>query len=372
MKIAVVTTSFLPNVGGAEHAVHHLATCWGRAGHRVTVVHGAGADAPTSPDYATSRYRIPRGAHRLGPHRAPFAALAARRIGSRIRACAPERIAVHFGYPTALWMERLPLSVPYTVTCHGPALNETPSGPRQRYGLDRRLVIALDRARSVVAISSDARRILESIGVSKDKIVDIPNGVDLDRFRTGDPDFDLRARFGLPRGARIVLSVGRDSWAKDYGTALRAFRRAGELHPEARYVVLGKGTARLREPARELGIDDRVVLCEGLFGDELVSAYRQSDVFLLSSIKELCPLVVPEAMAAGLAMVVTNVSGAQDMVVSGINGTVVAPGNEVEIASALAALLADDERRHRFGSESLRLAEAYDWERIARRHLESM
>jgi len=76
MKITLVTSSFLPQVGGAEMVVHNLALQWVRQGYQVCVIDGI-ADKPVHPgaNYSIMKFLIPRGSTRFGYHRFPFSQL---------------------------------------------------------------------------------------------------------------------------------------------------------------------------------------------------------------------------------------------------------------------------------------------------------
>ena len=370
IRIALVTTSFYPGIGGAEFVMHHLANHWQRQGHDVCVInYRTGTAAHEDALYSVQKYGMLRGASVFGSHRFPFSWYAVRAIARRLREFNPDFISAHFGYPVALWLSCLKPMPRFLVTCHGPALNETENGPRARYGLDSRVADALNRSVGAVAISSHARRVMEKIGVDPDKIIDIPNGVDCKRFRK-PVSFDLRSRFSIPAGAPVILSVGRENWAKAYDNALRAFAKLLDDVPRAYYVILGKRTDTWEPLAGQLGIKDSIRFCNGLYGDDLTGAYQQADIFLSSSIKELCPLVVLEAMAAGLPEVVTDVSGSQDMVTAGYNGIVVEPGNPDALAAALRTLAGDEAMRKKYGAANLERSREYDWDVISRRYLE--
>ncbi|MCP4592738.1 MAG: glycosyltransferase family 4 protein [bacterium] len=371
MRIALVTASFLPKVGGAEFVVHHLAQQWCEMGHDVRILNYA-ASEPSHPEarYSVRRYSVLRGASRFGAHRFPFRWHVARQLRRLLEEYQPEFISVHFGYPTAVWLSGVKPLPRYLVTCHGPALNETPQGPRQRFGIDRLVAGVLSASAGAVALSSDGRRIMERIGVNPGKILDIPNGVDLARFQTPVTDFDLRAHFGLPADARIVLTVGRITWAKAHDAGIKAFAKVHAKLPETHYIMLGKGVSKWQPLATDLGVASNVVFCNGLYDSELVGAYQQADIFFLPSVKELCPMVVPEAMGAGLPAVVTNISGSQDMVQTGDNGFVVEPGDVDAMAEALQDLLEDDALRTRMAQASSIKAQNYAWERVGRLYLE--
>jgi glycosyltransferase involved in cell wall biosynthesis len=369
MKVLMITKSFLPKKGGAQFAVHHLANRFVSFGHHVTVLNSTTNEVQADAIYGVQRYSILAGSTRLGYHRLPGFLVNRHRLARRIAALGPDAVMVHFAWPVGIWVGTIGLDIPFSITCHGPGLNVTPHGPRARYRyrIDPLLAKSMNNASAAVAISGHARSIMLDIGVVPERIVQIPNGVDVRKFSEVS-GFNLRAHFGIPDRAKVLLSVGRESYAKAYDVALKAFSMIADR--DAYYVILGKGVSKWRPYAEGLGCGARVVTCEGLYGEDLIGAYQQADVFTLPSIKELCPLVVPEAMAAGKPVVVTNVSGSQDMIVHGENGLVVEPGAAAELAGAWASLLEDATLRIRMGEENLRFAPKYDWSNIALRHLE--
>jgi glycosyltransferase involved in cell wall biosynthesis len=368
MKIALVTNSFLPRVGGAEYVIHHLARVWGLMGHEVRVITVSPGDEPEECiPYTVETFDILRGSARLGYHRFPFLQLAARTLGARLESYDPDFISAHFGYPVALWLAAISPLPKFIITCHGDEIN--PKGrPRGRYHIDRTLAASFNRAHGVVAISEYGRRMLEQMGVRPEKVHLVPNGIELERFRR-TVDFDLRGRFRIDRDAPIVLSVGRDNWAKAFDRGIEAIALLLESNPAVHYVLLGRGNERWIPLLKELGIEESVTIST-LHGDDLVGAYQQADLFFSPSVYEGCPLVVLEAMAAGLPLVVTDVSGSQDMVETGINGTVVEPGRADHMAEALARLLRDASLRQQYGRANIERSSYYDWDNIARMYLE--
>jgi len=370
MKIALVTVSSLPSVGGAEFVIHHLACQWSKQGHDVCVINAV-TDQATHANgrYTVRRYRMLRGTERYGFHRFPFQWYAVRGLGRQLREWRPDFISAHLGYPTAHWLSLLRPMPRFVTTCHGGDLTPEPWGYRRVYGIDGMLRDALNASAAAIAISAHARQLMLELGVDDSKIVRIPNGVEWDRFQA-KADFDLRGRLELPGRALVVLSVGRDHPAKAYETGLRAFAEVARRVPEAYYVMLGRGVSRRESLAAALEIRDRVRLCEGFHGPDLIGAYQQADIFFSSSVQEMFPLVVVEAMAAGLPAVVTNVSGSQDVVETGENGIVVQPGRPEEMAEALCRLLADGALRRRLGEAGREKARSYDWDTVSRRYLE--
>ncbi len=369
MKIALLNLTFLPRIGGAEFVMHHLARAWHRQGHEVRVLNADTGEASFAEGaYTVRKCPVLRGATRFGYHRFPWGLHTARATQRLVDEFRPDFFSVHHAYPAAAWASMM-LPIPrFFVTCHGGDLSRQPFSDRSRYRIESVLSRALRASAGVFAISSMAHSLIAELGVPEPRIHDVPNGVELERFRTR-VDFDLRARLGLPPDALVVLSVGRESEPKAYDDGIAAFARA-RRPPEARYVLVGKGIEVWRPLAHRLGVGSQVVFHPGLFGDELVGAYQQADVFFLPSVWELLSLALLEAMAAGLPAVVTNVSGSQDVIETGKNGFVVEPRDVGGLARSLGALLADRALRRRMGAENQIRAEAYGWDRIARMYLE--
>ncbi len=371
MRIALIIPSFLPATGGAEFVVHNLALEWGKQGHQVCVFNWLTADV-THPEanYAVSRFKLLRGAPRFGYHRFPWSGYTKRDIRKQLNVFGPDCISAHMAYPTGYYLEGLMPGCPHVITCHGGDLTKFDWGFRKKYPIDSILRTALENCQGAIAISSFARNLMEELGVSPDRICDIPNGVDLERFRKS-VDFDLKNHLGISQEKQIILSVGREHPQKAYASGIRAFSEVAAVHPDAHYVLIGKGTSAHAKLCEALKIVDRVTFCDGLYGEDLVGAYHQADVFFSPSIWEMMPLVVLEAMAAGRPAVVTNVSGSQDLVSSGDNGLVVEPGDIRGMAESLLSLLSSDGLRDSFSRAMLECSENYSWDRISRRYLEA-
>lgn len=370
MRIALVTTSFFPRVGGAELVVHNLADEWARKGHDVRVLAANSEGSYEHLAYSVERYQTPRSYLRIAPHRWPFCRYVSEDIKRRLDRFRPDFISGHFGYPLGVWLSRIKPLPRFLVTCHGRELTKFPWGYRQRYKIDKTLAESLNRSAGVIAISSYARKLMEEIGVEKEKIRDIPNGVDVQRFQS-EVNYDMRSAFGIDADSMVVLSVGRNHPQKAYEDGIRAFAGLAAKIPNIYYLILGRGTTRLADIAEEIGIKDRVILCEGLSGEELVGAYQQADIFFSPSVWEMMPLVALEAIASGLPCVLTNVSGSQDLISNGMNGFLVEPTRITEMTDHLLSIALDESLRERMSSFNLEKSHDYSWERISERYLEN-
>jgi glycogen synthase len=369
MRIALVASSFLPRIGGMEFVIHNLARQWHEQGHEVCVFNAVTGQSPAgNPGYLVRRYGTPRTFFRLPPHWTPFCTMVSGSLGRQLKEFGPDFISAHSGYPLSIWLSRMQPTPRFLMTCHGGELTKFSWGYRNVYKMDRVLAQALNRSAGAVAISRHARTLMEEMGVAPHNIVDIPNGVDLPRFQR-DVSFDFRRFLGLPAESLLLLSVGREHPQKAFDTGIRAFARVAEQCPGLYYVLLGRGNSKWQPLVRELRLEGRVICHEGLSGDELVGAYQQADIFFSPSVWEMMPLVVLEAQACGLPLLVTNVSGSQDIVTTGVNGIMVEPGAEEGMAQAIFDLAASQRLRRSLGANSRELAGQFSWEMISKRYL---
>jgi glycosyltransferase involved in cell wall biosynthesis len=350
--------------------VHNLASEWVKQGHNVCVFNQL-ANQPISDKsgYSVCKFSRPFSYFKVAPHRFPFAQYVGWSLKRHLDEYKPDFISAHFGYPTGAWLSKIKPKPRFLITCHGSELTKLPWGDRNLYKMDKVLAEALNASAGAVAISRHARELMEELGVAPEKIVDIPNGVNVERFRK-KVGFDLRNLLGVPRNSLIILSVGREHSQKAFDVGIKAFARVAEKMGDLYYLILGRGTSVWAPLVKDLGMNKRIILHEGLGGDDLVGAYQQSDIFFSPSAWEMMSLVVLEAMASRLPLIVTNVSGSQDLVKSGHNGILVSPGQIEEMAAAIQNIAGNGSLRSRMAEANARQSEVYSWDRISRRYLE--
>lgn len=214
--------------------------------------------------------------------------------------------------------------IPAVSTVHG----FTGGGPRNRL-YEAVQLFALRRADAVIAVSAPLVSRLTEAGVSRDRVRFIPNG-----FTPGNVIFQragARHRLGINADDFVVGWVGRLSREKGADVMLEAMAQCDRSW---RLSVIGEGSERnqLRRQAANLGIADRIVW-HGEVSDagSLLVAF---DAFVLSSRTEGTPIVLLEAMNAGVPIVATRVGGVPDVVASS-HAILVAPEAPSEIARAL-------------------------------------
>lgn len=203
-------------------------------------------------------------------------------------------------------------------------------------------------------------------GVSREKVVYIPNGVEIPPVPVA-PREDLLRSIDLDQETRLIVSVGRLAPQKGHDDLMKAFAMVAGRFPKSHLAVLGEGPdlPGLRKLIGELRLTRRVSVL-GLRQD--VPAWlAAAEIFALASRYEGMSNALMEAMAAGLPVVVTRVDGNEDLVEHGADGLLVTPGRPDELAEALARLLADPGYGRRLGAAAKRLmADAYSVDKMVR------
>jgi len=230
---------------------------------------------------------------------------------------------------------------------------------RRKYWLPN--VVAYRLAKRVLANSDAvARSLFEHDRVRHDRIVVVPNFVEEGAFRRlGEPEARaIRSEWNLPAEALVVGIIARLEPVKDHATLLRAIARLRPRWPSLRLVVVGGGS---RAPALEalatsLGIRDA-----SLFLGERAhepNLHHLFDISVLCSTSEAFPNTIVEAMAAGRAVVATNVGAIPDAVQADVTGLLANPGDDERLACAIESLLLDPARRRELGANGQRRARA--------------
>lgn len=231
----------------------------------------------------------------------------------------------------------------------------------------RARVAAVNRASFVAAINGVAERELLEAGVRETLIRRIPSACDTDAFRpAGEHEREqARERFAVRPDELAIVFTGRLHPDKQLPTLLAALTLLGAQRP-ARLLVTGEGPERdrLQQLASEQGIADRVSFLGRL--DDQRPVLHAADVFCLPSVSEGISVALLEAMACGLAVVVSDIAANREVVGEERDGLVAPCGDEQAWQRALARLAADRELRSRLGAAARRTVE----ERFRKREIE--
>jgi len=210
--------------------------------------------------------------------------------------------------------------------------------------LDARALRGADR---VIAVSDAARTMaIESIGVAPSRIVTVYNGLG-GQQHPDDRSAESRRDAGWPPDARIVTMVAALRDGKGHEVLIDAVPMVRDAVPSLLVLIVGCGereselrrmAAPLREHVQFLG-ERR----------DIAAILAATDVVVLPSWTEALPTVLLEAAVAGLPVVATNVGGTPEIVVDGVTGHLVAPGDADALAARLITLLQDPEECRAMG-----------------------
>lgn len=213
-----------------------------------------------------------------------------------------------------------------------------------------------------IAVSAAATRFVEKYFPGYYNI--IPNGVDIAHFAKAKPLEEFQD------GKLNVLFVGRPEKRKGLDHLLPAFALVRKKRKDVRLIVVGAGKFdRYKRMARSLHVDD--VEFRGYVSNAELPRYHQSaHVFCAPNTGfESQGIVLLEAMAAGLPIVASNIEGFASVLTHGVQGLLVLPGEEAELADALLELLADEPARRRMGEQGRHHAEDFSWDRVSQQIL---
>lgn len=188
--------------------------------------------------------------------------------------------------------------------------------------------------------------------VRTDKLFCISNGVRV-RARSEESVRQMRQALRIPPDLFTFFYIGRLNAVKDLGTLLNAFAALPEdVRTSSRLYMVGEGAERsmLESKRAALALDDKVILLGAR--DDVSDLLMAADGFVMSSTSEGLPMVLLEAMAAGVPCIATAVGGIPDLFGKD-RGMLVSPRDSEELAMAMAALVRSPEMRAELASNAL-------------------
>jgi glycosyltransferase involved in cell wall biosynthesis len=203
----------------------------------------------------------------------------------------------------------------------------------------------------------------------KDKIVIIPNGINIEEVTTVHTQEECRNMLGLPYDAPIILFFGSLVRYKGPDVLLKAFKTIKKEFPKAKLIFAGRGEMfdELSNQALKLDLVNDVLFTGFVEEDKKPLYFKAADIFCLPSttMAESFGIVNLEAMASGIPIVASNLGGIPDIVKHGVNGLLAEPGNYQNLADNLLCLLKDEDMRKRFGDQGKKLVWNFSWDEIA-------
>ncbi|MCY4529160.1 MAG: glycosyltransferase, partial [Chloroflexi bacterium] len=266
--------------------------------------------------------------------------------------------------------------VPHVTMFHTTALTKmlARNGEQEPQGrVESERSVMADANAIIVSTEQERSDVSRLYGTDPGKISVLPAGVDLELFRPAEKP-EARRSLGLPEG-NVVLSVGRVEPLKGFDILLMAMASMDERSDTT--VVIAGGDEedspefeRLRELAQSLGLGDSVIFTGSVSQDELSVYYNAADVFVLPSYYESFGLVALEAMACGVPVIASRVSGPRSFVKSGETGYLIDRRCPEPFAQRLDVLLHNPMLRESMGRAARSRAEELGWDAVGRRTLD--
>lgn len=186
----------------------------------------------------------------------------------------------------------------------------------------------------------------------------VPNIVNLERFAA----IDMSEKPAAPH-----LLVARNlEQLYDNTTALHAFARIRQQHPDARLTIAGSGPEleALKQLARTLSIADAVTFAGRVENSEMPALYRTVHIALNPSLADNMPISILEALASGVPVVSTNVGGVPFLVEHEKTALLVPPGDAAAMADACLRILADQQFARKLITAGLELVREFAWNQV--------
>ncbi len=348
--IVHVTPSYPPRLGGLEKVVQMLATTQAQAGLRTAVLT---SDQAAHAGTITEDIPVTRLRSFVLASTNVIPALLFRLL--KLKKTDIVHLHVTQAYtPEMVWLASKIKGFSYVAHIHLDVTASGKAGFLLKIYKPLLLRRVLQSAKAVIVFTRDQKRHMsQKYSLKPDRVHVIPNGV--------EPKFFMRTTH-TPHSPLNLLFVGRlgyqknlqqllhalDGMSKDFKTTLVG---SDELHGELQQLAARLKLKNVSFPGRA-------------DGDALLDYYKNADAFVLPSEREGMPLVLLEAMAMGLPVVATNVTGNRDIVTDGVNGLLVPYADAEALATALQRLRQDRTLYDKLQRASLVTAKKYSWRTI--------
>jgi glycosyltransferase involved in cell wall biosynthesis len=232
--------------------------------------------------------------------------------------------------------------------------------------------LMMRRALRVVAVGEALRReTVEAFGVPPERVISIPNGVDLQRMEPTRERERTRRDLGIPPRAEVILSLGALSWEKDPLAHLEVSSRVLASRPRAFHLMVGDGPLRaaVEEGMAGLGLNGRARALGPR--EDVADLLAACDVLLQASRVEGMPGSVIEAGMLGVPVAAFALADIPEVVVDGETGRLAPVGDTHALAERVIEILASPERRAAMGRAALKRCRGrFDIRVVAPRYLE--
>ena len=231
------------------------------------------------------------------------------------------------------------------------------------------LIYTKRKYNKIIAVSKGVKEeLIHYYNLPSEDIVIIPNGVDLEEFK---PDKEkrrkIRETYEIADDEVVLMFSGYEFRRKGLEYIIKALPL---VKGKVKLLVVGKDDPNYyKELASKLGVMDKTIFTG--FVPDISEYYAASDLFVFPTLYEPFGLVITEALASGLPVIVSEFAGATDIMNDGCEGLLLKdPTNPKEIAEKVNVLVEDENLRKQMSRNARKTVEKYSWDEVARKILE--
>ncbi len=278
---------------------------------------------------------------------APHCFRAAREVAGHLRRVGADVLCCNGYKPDIIgWLAARRIGVPVVAVAHG--WTAATWKVRLNEAIDRWV---MRRMACTVCVSEAQAVKVRQAGVDPRRVRVIRNAIHIEILEQPAPSYrSILARFFAAPPARVVAAAGRLSPEKGFDLFVRAAADVAGRDPGAGFVLFGDGPLReaLERQAADAGLQGRFVFAG--FRTDLQRFLPWCDLVVLPSHTEGLPVVILEALAAGVPVVATAVGGTPEVIADGVHGYLVPPGDAAALAGRIADSLENAEKRRAMGA----------------------
>lgn len=360
MRICLVSSAYRPYISGVGEHVHYLGKELQKLGHSVHILTTTYQAIRKTECHAATRLGkgllIP---FAKGQFTLPIAANLVLQTKKFFSSNHFDIVHCHGIFPPeiAYWSARYS-SAPVIATFH--VVN--PMLPKFVYSAFRSLFKKLHyKLRAKIAVSRACQEWAMNFFPGKYWV--IPNGVDLTIFHP-----NVVPAMPVTQNHRLLF-VGRLEKRKGLEYLIQALPTVLASYPDTKLVVVGFGPLNnyYQRLAVKLGISDSVQFIGAVPNDELASYYTSATIYIAPTIgREAMGIVLIEAMACGLPVIASDITGYDEVIENGVNGILVPPGNAKLLGEKIIQLLESKSTREKLAEQAVLHSQDFEWSKIAR------
>jgi len=224
----------------------------------------------------------------------------------------------------------------------------------------------LKNTTKVIALTKMEEKQYKKMGVNKDKIVIIPNTVDLSFFNHLPKKGTFREKYDISLNTKMILYLGRLHKIKGIDLLIDAFSELQKDFPFSKLIIAGpdEGCLKiLQNQAEEMNVGNNIIFTGPLYGQDKLAAYIDANVYVLPSLYEAFPNTVLEAWACETPVIVTKECCISDIV---LKAGLVVNRDKNHLKSALIDLM-DDTKRNHFSNECKKVIREFELANVTKK-----